>query len=411
MLKSCEDISATRKRLTIEIPVDMIEAEIQKKLIEAQAKTRMPGFRPGKAPMTIIEKKYGKEIESEVVEKLLPENYVAAVKEAGIKTMSRPKLEQEIDFKRNEPIVLNLTVDVRPVIENFEYENVPVTELPVEVKEDEIDVIMKGIAAEKGTYEAVEEAAAAGDLVTVDFKTDAGVEKKDVVIKVGTGPFPKDFFDSFIGKKKGDDFTAEAAFAADSPSEFAGKTVKFELSMKEVKRQNIPALDDELAKDMGVESLDALRTQVKADVTAMRKGENDRKKQIEIMETLLAKYSFEAPEELMKNELARLISDAKTMGTKTGTDEELEKEFRAEAEKNARIACILDIVGEKEGVTVSEEEMKQEIYGFAMRYNVSPENIIKYYTSKDGSIEGLRNAIFDRKTMKVLLEKAKKEKE
>jgi len=113
----------------------------------------------------------------------------------------------------------------------------------------------------------------------------------------------------------------------------------------------------------------------------------------------------------MKNELARLISDAKTMGTKTGTDEELEKEFRAEAEKNARIACILDIVGEKEGVTVSEEEMKQEIYGFAMRYNVSPENIIKYYTSKDGSIEGLRNAIFDRKTMKVLLEKAKKEKE
>ena len=409
MLKSCEDISATRKRLTIEIPVDMIEAEIQKKLIEAQSKTRIPGFRPGKAPMNIIEKKYGKEIESEVVEKLLPENYVAAVKEAGIKTMSRPKLEQEIDFKRSEPILLNLTVDVRPVIENFEYENVPVTELPIEVKEDEIDAIMKGIASEKGTYEAVEDAAAAGDLVTVDFKTDGGVEKKDVVIKVGTGPFPKDFFDSFIGKKKGDDFTAEAAFAEDSPSEFAGKTVKFELGMKEVKRQNIPALDDELAKDMGVESLEALRTQVKADVTAMRKGEVDRKKQIEIMETLLAKYSFEAPEELMKNELARLISDARTMGTKTGTDEELEKEFRPEAEKNARIACILDMVGEKEGVTVSEEEMKQEIYGFAMRYNVSPENIIKYYTSKDGSIEGLRNAIFDRKTMKVLLEKAKKD--
>jgi trigger factor len=143
----------------------------------------------------------------------------------------------------------------------------------------------------------------------------------------------------------------------------------------------------------------------------MRKGEVDRKKQIEIMEKILAAYSFEAPEGLMKSELARLVSEARTMGTKTGTDEELEKEFRPEAEKNARIACILDIVGEKEGVTVSEEEMKQEIYGFAMRYNVSPENIIKYYTTKDGSIEGLRNAIFDRKTMKILLEKAKKEKE
>jgi trigger factor len=411
LLKSCEDISATRKRLTIEIPVEVIEAEIQKKLLEAQVKTRMPGFRPGKAPMNIIEKKYGKDIESEVVEKLLPESYVAAVKEAGIKTMSRPKMEQEVDFKRNEPIILNLTVDVRPVIENFVYENISVTDVPVEVKDDEIEVIMKGIAAEKGTYEVVEDAAASGDLVTVDFKTDAGIEKKDVVIKVGTGPFPKEFFDSFLGRKKGADFSAEVAFPSDSPSEFAGKTVKFDLSLKEVKRQNIPPLDDELAKDMGVESLDALRTQVRADVTAMRKNEGDRKKQVEIVEKLLDTYSFEAPEGLMKSELARLVSETKAMGTKTGTDEEIEKEFQSEAEKNARIACILDIVGEKEGVTVSEDELKQEIYGFAMRYNVSPENIIKYYTSKDGSIESLKNAIFDRKTMKILLEKAKKEKE
>jgi trigger factor len=129
------------------------------------------------------------------------------------------------------------------------------------------------------------------------------------------------------------------------------------------------------------------------------------------VEKLLDTYSFEAPEGLMKSELARLVSETKAMGTKTGTDEEIEKEFQSEAEKNARIACILDIVGEKEGVTVSEDELKQEIYGFAMRYNVSPENIIKYYTSKDGSIESLKNAIFDRKTMKILLEKAKKEKE
>jgi trigger factor len=411
LLKTCEDISATKKRLTIEIAADKVEAEIRKELLEAQSKTKMPGFRPGKAPLSMIEKKYGKGIESEVVDKLVPEAYMAAVKEAGIKPMSRPKLDAEVDFKRSEPILLSLTVDVRPVIENLVYDNIEVTDIPVEIKEEEIDVIMKSLAAERGTFETVDAAAETGDLATVDFTTDGGVEKKDVVVKIGSGPFPKEFFDAFIGRKAGDEFQAEAAFPEDSPSEFSGKTVKFSLKMKEVKRHNMPPLDDELAKDMGMESLAALREQVKADVENMKKAENDRKKQIEIMDKILADHSFEAPEGLVQSELKRLIAEARAMGLKEKTDEELETEFRQRAEKNAKITCILDMVGEKEKVEVTEEELKQEIYSFSMRYNVSPDNVIKYYVSRDGSLEGVRNAIFDRKTMRMLLEKAKKQKE
>jgi trigger factor len=409
LLKSCEDISATRKRLTIEIPVDVIESEIQKSLAETQAKTRIPGFRPGKAPMTIIEKKYGKGIESEVVEKVLPDVYLAAVKEAGIKPMSRPKMDQEVDFKRNEPLTLSVTVDVRPVIENFEYENIPVTTLPVGATDDEIESVIRSIASGKGTYEVVEGEAASGDLVTVDFSTDGGIEKKDVVIKVGTGPFPKEFFDSFTGKKKGDDFPAEVVFPADSPSEFAGKTVKFSFSMKEVKRNNIPPVDDELAKDMGVESLDALRGQVKADLLAMRQGEVDRKQQLEVLGKILEKHSFEAPESLVTTELARLVAEAKMSGRKSATDEELEKELLPEAEKNSKITCLLDIIGDRENVAVTEDEMKQEIYQLAVRFNVAPDNVIKHYIERDGSLEGIRNAIFDRKTMRLLLDKTKKD--
>jgi trigger factor len=411
LLKSCEDISATRKRLVFEIPVDVIEAEIQKGFTEARSKTKLPGFRPGKVPMSIIEKKFGKDIEAEAIERVVPDGYLAAVKDAGFKPMTRPKIENEVAYRKNEPLTVIVSIDVRPVIENLVYENIPITDFPIGVNDDEVERVIKSIASGKGVYEASDEAVDSGDLVIVDFRTDEGIEKKDVVIKIGSGPFPKEFFDAFAGKKKNDEFSAEITFPPDSPSEFAGKTVKFEFVMKEVKKSNIPPIDDELAKDMGLESLEALRAQVKADVLAMRKGEIDRKNQVEILDKLLEAHSFEAPEGLVKAELSKLVAEAKRSGENKKTDEELEKEFGVEAEKSAKIICLIDIIGEKEGVAVSEDEMKQEIYHSAIRYNVKPDELINHYISRDGSLEGIRNAIFDRKTMRLLLEKNKKDKE
>jgi len=409
LLKAREDISATRKRLTFEIPVDVIEEEIRKGLAEAQSKTKIPGFRPGKVPMNIIEKKFGKEIEAEAIEKLVPDNYLAAIKDAGFKPMTRPKIESEVEYRKNEPITVTVSVDVRPDIENLVYENIPVTDFPIGVTEEEIDRIIKSLATGKGVYEASDEAVATGDLVTVDFRTDNGMEKKDAVIKVGNGPFPKEFFDAFVGKKKGEDFSSEITFPADSPSEFAGKTVNFSFAMKEVKKIVVPPIDDELAKDMGLENLEALRDQVKSDVLAMRKGEIDRKNQVEILDKMIETHTFEAPEGLVEIELEKLVAEAKRSGKNTKSDEELKKEMKTDAEKSAKIICLLDVIGEKEGVAVTEDEMKQEIYHSAIRYNVKPDELIKHYISRDGSLEGIRNAIFDRKTMRLLLDKSKKD--
>jgi trigger factor len=409
LLKAREDISATRKRLTFEIPVDVIEGEIKKGLSEAQSKTKIPGFRPGKVPMNIIEKKFGKDIESEALERVVPDGYLSAIKEAGLKPMTRPKIESEVEYRKNEPLTVTVSVDVRPEIENLVYENIPVTNLPIGITDDEIERVINSIATGRGAYEASDEAVASGDLVTVDFTTDGGIEKKDAVIKVGYGPFPKEFFEAFEGKRKGENFSAEIIFPSDSPSEFAGKTVKFEFVLKEVKKVVAPPIDDELAKDMGLETLEALRDQVKADVLAMRKGEVDRKNQVEILDKMLETHAFEAPEGLVKAELSKLVAEAKRSPKNTKTDGELEKDLQTDAEKSAKVICLLDIIGEKEGVAVTEDEMKQEIYQSAIRYNVKPDDLIKHYMARDGSLEGIRNAIFDRKTMNLLLEKAKKD--
>jgi trigger factor len=411
LIKSCEEISSTKKRLTIEIQADIVETEIQKGLLEARRRANLPGFRAGKAPMSIIEKRFGKSVESEVLEKLVPEYYMEAVKEADIKPVAKPEMEEGIDFKRNTPIVMTFTVEVRPKIENLEYENIPVKHVPVEIKDEEIDTIIKSVAEEKGTFEAIDATVASGDLVTLDYTTDDGVETKDVVIKVGSGPYPKEFFDSLIGKKKSEEFSAEIAFPEDSTTQFAGKTPKFRMMIKDVKRRNIPAIDDELAKDMGIENLQALKDRVREDVLASKTAEADRKKQIELIEKLLAAHAFDAPEGMVNFELDRIIAEIRAEGKHQGTDEDLIKEYRPKAEKSAKVSVLLDIIGEREGITVSEDELKEEILKFSRRYYVTPENVIKYYVARDGSLDGVKNAIYEKKAMKALLGKAKIEEE
>ncbi len=411
MIKSCEEISSTKKRLTIEIPDDVVETEIRKGLLEAQRRANLPGFRAGKAPMSIIEKRFGKGVESEVLEKLVPEYYMEAVKEADIKPVAKPEMEEGIDFKRNEPIVMTFTVEVRPKIENLEYENMPVKDIPIEIKDEEIDSIINSVAEEKGTFEAIDAAVASGDLVTLDYTSDDGVETKDAVIKVGSGPYPKEFFDALTGKKKGEEFSAEIAFPDDSSTQFAGKTPKFRMVIKDVKRKNIPAIDDELAKDMGIENLQTLKDRIREDVLASKTAEADRKKQIELIEKLLAAHAFDAPDGMVNFELDRIIGEVSAEGKHPGTHEELIREYRPKAEKSAKVSILLDIIGEREGITVSEDELKEEILNFSRRYYVTPENVIKYYVARDGSLDGIKNAIYEKKAMKALLGKAKIEKE
>ena len=407
MLKSFEEISSTKKRLTIEIPAEAVEAEIQKGLLEARRKANLPGFRAGKAPMTIIEKRYGKSIESEALERIVPDYYMQAVKEADIKPVSRPEMEDTLDFKRNTSLSMTFMVEVRPKIENLEYADIPVKDVPVEITATEIDDIIKGIAEEKGTYEASEEAVDGGDLITVDYTTADGVEVKDAVIKVGSGQYPKEFFEALIGKKQGDEVSVETAFPEDSPTQFAGKTPKFAITVKDVKRRNVPAVDDELAKDIGMDDLQALKDRVKEDLLSSKTAEADRKKQIEIIEKLLSTHEFEAPESMVNADLERMLGEIRASGKLAGTDEELSAEYRPKAEKSARVSILLDIIGEREGITVSEDELKEEILNFAKRYYISPENVIKYYVARDGSLDGVKNTIYEKKAMKALLDKAK----
>ncbi|MEW6740622.1 MAG: trigger factor [Nitrospirota bacterium] len=409
MLKALEDISSTKKRLKIEVPAEAIESEIKRGLNEAQKRARIPGFRPGKAPMHLIEKKFGKEIEADVLEKIIPEYYLKAIKEADITPVSRPVVEESFDFKRNEPISMTVSVEVRPRVENLDYENVTVKEVPVEVKDEEVDAVLNRLAEERATYESVDDAVNAGDLVTIDYTVE-GTVSNDVVLKVGSGPYPQEFFDGLVGKRKDEEFIIEASFPEDLQTQFAGKRPKFEVKMKEIKRRNLSAIDDEFAKDLGFENIGQLKDRVKENIIASKNRDAERTKQREILDKLIESHSFDVPEGLLNAEISGIIGEVRAAGNDQRTDEEIREEIKPHAEKSVRASILLELIGEKEGINVSDEDMKEEILNIAQRSYVSPENVMKYYMAKEGSLEGLKQSVFEKKVLNFLLNKAKIEK-
>ncbi|MEW6118324.1 MAG: trigger factor [Nitrospirota bacterium] len=411
MLKALEDVSATKKRLKIEIPAQDIEAEIQKGLQSVQKRSKLPGFRPGKAPMTLIEKKFGKEVEAEVLEKIIPDYYLKALQEAKITPVSRPTMEESFDFQRNAPLSMTVSVEVRPNVENLSYEDITVKDIPVEAKDEDVEAVLKNLAEERATYEAVDDAVQSGDLVTLDYTVkDDGSSAKDVVIKVGSGPYPQEFFDGLIGKKKDEEFEMEATFPEDSPTPFAGKRPKFAVRIKDLKRRTAITIDDEFAKDLGMENLEQVKAKVRENILAARNREADRAKQREILDKLLEKHQFDIPESMLDAEIRGIIGSIRATGKDERSDEAITEEIRPQAEKSVRASILLEIIGEKEGVTVSEDELKDEILTMAQRYYISPENVIKYYVSKDGSLDGLKHALFEKKVLTLLLSKATIEK-
>jgi trigger factor len=403
VLKAIEEISTTKKRLKIEIPAERVKEEIQKVLKDIQKKAKIPGFRPGKAPISIIEKKFGKEAESEVLEKLVFQSYDNAIKEAKLKPVLPPITEDAIDIKREQPLSFELIVEVRPEIENLNYENIELEEVSTEVKDEEVEEVIKRLSKERGTYEPTEEPIQNEDLVVIDYTTDIGKEAKDFVYKIGSGPFPEEFSKALEGKRKNEIFNIKIEFPKDSIADFAEKTVNFDITIKEIKRRkDIPY--EELPKELGFEDIEALKKYIRESLERAKKEQAEQKYKIEILKKLLESYDFEIPEGLLEMEIRRLTEEYEAMGL--DITQNMDK-ITESAKRNVKAYLLLEVIGEKEGISVSEEDLKNEVMNIARRYSISPQGVVQYYLSKHGSLEPLRNSVFENKVFDLLLSKAK----
>jgi len=407
MIKNLEHISETKKRLTVEIPADVIEERIRQELVDIGRQTKIPGFRPGRAPVSLLEKRFGDSVAAEVINKIVPEYYVKAMNEAKLSPVTHPEFEEQ-KHERKSPLEMTFTVEVLPEIKDLKYEGIRVSAEEPEVTDEDIQTALRRIQAERLTYENVDRAVEDGDVVTFDAEVvEDGKELKGQVFKVGTDQFPREFSEALKGKAAGDAFEAEITFPEDHPSEFRGRKVTFRGEIKEVKVLRLPDIDDGFAKEAGYESLAALKDSLRADIAVARQTQIKKKKIVELIEKLIEMHDFPVPESMLENELSSLLTSARMKEeNKDKDDQTLREELKAEAEKSAKAAVLLNVIGNREDITVTDEEMKEKLLELSQMTNIPPQNLVQMYMSKDGSLEGLRYGVFKEKVGELIYSKA-----
>ena len=413
MIKTIEDVTSTKKKMSIEIPDAEIIGEINKTLQHFRKNAKFDGFRPGKAPISLVEKMYGKDAESDALEKIVPKYYSDAIKEAAIKPVANPVLESGMQYKRGNDLALTFTVEVRPTIEKLKYDGIEVTDVAYEPKPEDTEHALERLRTDKASYAPTDEAAKENDIIIMDYSSkedDKSFEGE--VYKVGTELMPKAFSDNLTGKKKGDKVEFEAEFPEDYyAKDLAGQKRNFSVEVKEVKKMSLPELDDELGKDLGFDTLDELKARIAERLEESRKTTIQKMQKAELLHKLVDAHSIEAPETLVEGELENLMAQQRGQAMQTGEgpdDAKLREELKENAERNVKASLIIQEIGEKEKIEVSEQEMNDRVVAMAQAANMSPENVVKYYMSKDGSIDGLSQSVFEDKVMEMLVDKAVK---
>lgn len=425
-----EHLSSTKKRLTIEIPADVIEKEYSRSLNNILQKAKIPGFRQGKAPVNLIEKKFGGEIRSEIIDKLIPDYYSRTMKSENLFPVGMPDIEGTLEIKRGEPLTFALVVEVRPEISDLTYTGLKADDIPVEVTDEEVAETIKGLQDGRAMYEVVDREVREDDLLVLDYlKLDPSGEKeitsaKDQVMNLGNNLVPKGISGALIGRKKGDvvdiilpEVEGEEVKNADGDE----KGDRLKITIKEVKEKKLPLIDDELAKDFGHDSLEVLREKVKEGLLRSKKDDAESKQKAQLLEELIERHTFDLPESLLARELETLVLSelhAKqkavplTPEAAAGAQEEapdpekITAELRPKAMRNVKSSLLLEMIGDKESITVTEDEIKKRIALLARHFKATPDAVVNLFMTRDGSLEGLSRSLRDEKVLDLVLAKA-----
>lgn len=417
MLKQVKKTTSTTRKLDIDIPSSVIEEEITIAYDKLRANARVAGFRVGKVPQSILERKFGKDIEAQVIEKIVPEFYSEAVKEAKILPVTFPDINGKLELARNQPLSFTATVEIKPEITDLNYEGISLKGKLFTVEENEIEKAVKALQESKTVFRVTEGPVKEGDMAVIDYNAFIKgnevneLKTKDYPFILGSNVLPKKFSEAISGRKKGESFETKIIFDSTHPNKIiSDKEVLFKVSITELKEKVLPPLDDELAKSFSCNNIEELKKNITENIHKQKENKINNEYKKNLIENLLDSHKFEVPSSMVSRELEFLIDEAKQNAARQGnaikTDEELRKEHEPAAHKNVRVMLILEAIGKKEKIEVSEDNIKQASNEIASEHGLKPEDIKKLYITKDGSLDGLRNRLYTDKVLDIILSKA-----
>ena len=415
-----EATATCRREIELEIPADEVSKSMEKVARDIARVARVPGFRPGKAPVTLIRRRFADDIKSEVLQSLIPERIEKALEEQKLVPVTRPQVDH-VDFPEAGPVKFRAVFEVFPEFELGEYKGLEVEVDALEVTDDDVAKTIEELRSRAATFVPVEgRALADGDFAVLKIMgVPAGggepIQAENVLCHIGAEETMEAFNTNLRGAQPGDKKQFEATYPADYPDpKLGGKSFHYTVDVIGIKEKKLPTLNDEFAKDVEAASLDDLRTKIRQNLEAERDHRQREQAEQKLIEALIAKHDFPVPEALVEHQQdARLERVVRSLAGQ-GVDPRavnvdwvsLRQRQRERAVGDVKAEMLLDKVATAENIEVSEEEFEQQIAHLA-EHSGETAQAFRARLTKQGSLDRMKSKLRSDKTLEWLYRNAR----
>jgi len=408
MQVSVETAEGLKRRLKVQVPSSRVEEAVQNRLRDMRGKVKLQGFRPGKVPFKVVEKRYGPQVRGEVLDEVVRSTYAEALEENALRPAGAPEI-QPLNLEAGQDLEYEASFEIIPTIEIQGIESVELTRPAVDIGDEDIDRIMQRLLRQHADYSEVDRAAAEGDRITIDFegKVDgedfAGNSGEDVPVPLGEGQMPGPFEEQLIGLKSGDEKTLDYEFPEAFPdAQIAGKTAQFVVKVKQVEAPELPEADDAFAERLGMEGgIEAVRNRIAESLERERDQAVRARLKGQVMEALLEKHEIELPQTLVDQELEQLRQQSPS----DSADDLPSDTFEKEARRRVTLGLVVNEIVRSNQIQLDGERLQQALRRVAAGYE-QPEQVMQYYVQNPELMQTLQMQVMEDQVVDWVVEQA-----
>jgi len=411
------------REFKVALPANEIEEKISHRLKELARTAQMPGFRPGKVPVSVLRKKYGPSVLGEVLERAVNDSSQQALAEKGLRPAMQPQIEIT-SFEDGGDLEYTIGVELLPEIKPVDFSKIKLERLIPKTDDAAMENTLADIAADQGDSAVIKDdrETKTGDVLVIDFlgrvggEEFAGGKAEGYELTLGSGTFIPGFEEQLIGVKVGDKIEVKVKFPDSyGAAELSGKDAVFDVTVNELKETVPSAIDDELAKKVGMENLEALKKSIREE---QESEFNEMSRMIlkrALLDELSAAHDFEIPEKLLDREFDTIWKQFEEQrkkdkdagqGSEEKTDDEHKKDFREIAERRVRLGLLLSEVGRANNVQISQEDVNSQLMAEARRHPGREKEVMEHYKNNPEAMEELSAPLYEEKVVNFILEQA-----
>ncbi|QDD87905.1 trigger factor [Pseudomonas oryzihabitans] len=415
MQVSVENTSALERRMTIGVPAERIETEVNKRLQQTAQRAKVPGFRPGKVPMSVIRQRYEASARQEALGDLIQETFYEAVVEQKLNPAGAPAVEPKV-FEKGKDLEYVATFEVFPEFEVKGLDGIEIERQESSVQDADIDKMLDVLRKQGTRYEAVDRAAANDDQVTIDFvgtrdgEAFAGGSAEGTKLVLGSGRMIPGFEGGLVGAKAGEERVLDLTFPEDYQNlDLAGKAAQFKVTVKEVAAPELPELNEAFFKQFGVEetTVEGFRTEVRKNMERELRQALKTKVKNQVMDGLLAANQIDVPAALISNEVDRLRVQAVQQFGGNINPEQLPAElFSEQAKRRVLLGLIIAEMVKQFELKPDDARVRELIEEMAAAYQ-EPEQVVKWYYQNEQQLNEVRSVVLEEQVVDTVLKQAK----